>query len=145
MVGEDPLNSTENRSNAKYHDYDFNNNSYYSRTFGKKGRSLTFSQNVGFHTNADNVYRLASNMYFQQTDSLELLNQYTHRDRTGLSWRTRLGYTEPLGEKSMMELEYSISNRINDSDKLSYNIDRKSTRLNSSHVKISYAVFCLKK
>src|SRR5690606_40796121 len=26
-----------------------------------------------------------------------------------------------------------------------YIIDRKSTRLNSSHVKISYAVFCLKK
>src|SRR5690625_6139090 len=26
-----------------------------------------------------------------------------------------------------------------------YNIDRKSTRLNSSHVAISYAVFCLKK
>src|SRR5690606_40958327 len=26
-----------------------------------------------------------------------------------------------------------------------YHIDRKSTRLNSSHVKISYAVFCLKK
>src|SRR3989442_10855287 len=26
-----------------------------------------------------------------------------------------------------------------------YSIDRKSTRLNSSHVRISYAVFCLKK
>src|SRR5690606_41183311 len=26
-----------------------------------------------------------------------------------------------------------------------YRVDRKSTRLNSSHVKISYAVFCLKK
>src|SRR5688572_31883579 len=26
-----------------------------------------------------------------------------------------------------------------------YNIDRKSTRLNSSHSQISYAVFCLKK
>src|SRR5690554_7550749 len=25
------------------------------------------------------------------------------------------------------------------------NVDRKSTRLNSSHVRISYAVFCLKK
>src|SRR5690606_41165742 len=25
------------------------------------------------------------------------------------------------------------------------NLDRKSTRLNSSHVKISYAIFCLKK
>src|SRR5690606_41954263 len=28
---------------------------------------------------------------------------------------------------------------------LSVRLDRKSTRLNSSHVKISYAVFCLKK
>src|SRR5690554_7787026 len=26
-----------------------------------------------------------------------------------------------------------------------YSLDRKSTRLNSSHVRISYAVFCLKK
>src|SRR5690606_24205303 len=28
---------------------------------------------------------------------------------------------------------------------VSFGLDRKSTRLNSSHVKISYAVFCLKK
>src|SRR5207302_8213673 len=41
-----------------------------------------------------------------------------------------------------------VSNCINSSagirDDL-YALDRKSTRLNSSHVKISYAVFCLKK
>src|SRR5690349_23155010 len=30
-------------------------------------------------------------------------------------------------------------------DELSQLLDRKSTRLNSSHVEISYAVFCLKK
>src|SRR5204862_7696138 len=30
-------------------------------------------------------------------------------------------------------------------ENLNVNIDRKSTRLNSSHVEISYAVFCLKK
>src|SRR5690606_40506133 len=29
-------------------------------------------------------------------------------------------------------------------DEYTYKVDRKSTRLNSSHVKISYAVFCLK-
>src|SRR5690606_42133114 len=31
------------------------------------------------------------------------------------------------------------------SERSRYALDRKSTRLNSSHVKISYAVFCLKK
>src|SRR5690606_40188236 len=34
---------------------------------------------------------------------------------------------------------------IADTNQLLAQIDRKSTRLNSSHVKISYAVFCLKK
>src|SRR2546430_3683484 len=32
-----------------------------------------------------------------------------------------------------------------DSNRLSDEVDRKSTRLNSSHSQISYAVFCLKK
>src|SRR5690554_6522361 len=37
------------------------------------------------------------------------------------------------------ELHYSLDHGV------TWNIDRKSTRLNSSHVRISYAVFCLKK
>src|SRR5690606_41226625 len=40
-------------------------------------------------------------------------------------WERRLGESFTLGTQS-------------------WKIDRKSTRLNSSHVKISYAVFCLK-
>src|SRR5690606_39391078 len=45
--------------------------------------------------------------------------------------------------------EDAILNQVQDSDtqsfvKLLLKEDRKSTRLNSSHVKISYAVFCLK-
>src|SRR5699024_11940603 len=41
-----------------------------------------------------------------------------------------------------MELE--LLRTYND-DLFTYDVDRKSTRLNSSHVSISYAVFCLKK
>src|SRR5256886_8363427 len=40
---------------------------------------------------------------------------------------------------------YSIVNLISISFIKSFRIDRKSTRLNSSHSQISYAVFCLKK
>src|SRR2546427_5762568 len=36
--------------------------------------------------------------------------------------------------------DHHLSNRLND-----HHRDRKSTRLNSSHSQISYAVFCLKK
>src|SRR5690554_7782474 len=54
-----------------------------------------------------------------------------------------------------LALAYSgdVAYLIAENDNLGYftpqnqgtNIDRKSTRLNSSHVRISYAVFCLKK
>src|SRR5690606_33337313 len=42
-----------------------------------------------------------------------------------------------------MRYAYRVFNRYRGVPKIT--IDRKSTRLNSSHVKISYAVFCLKK
>src|SRR2546430_10612844 len=42
---------------------------------------------------------------------------------------------------SQLPIEYSM----NSSDEFSRKSDRKSTRLNSSHSQISYAVFCLKK
>src|SRR5690606_39794684 len=42
------------------------------------------------------------------------------------------------GKEVMARFLHSHSKRAN------HSLDRKSTRLNSSHVKISYAVFCLK-
>src|SRR3989442_11439876 len=39
----------------------------------------------------------------------------------------------------------NILGTLDDKIELNRRIDRKSTRLNSSHVRISYAVFCLKK
>src|SRR5690606_41840436 len=55
--------------------------------------------------------------------------------------------------KAMLALDYQINDKLQLIPRLNYeskqlistSTDRKSTRLNSSHVKISYAVFCLKK
>src|SRR5690606_40525963 len=54
------------------------------------------------------------------------------------------------GNRFLQEIvaPHSFNNMHPDSGRefgLLENLDRKSTRLNSSHVKISYAVFCLKK
>src|SRR5690606_40891352 len=47
-------------------------------------------------------------------------------------------------EKQVSKQIFQIHNRFIISQ-IKSGLDRKSTRLNSSHVKISYAVFCLKK
>src|SRR5256885_6895569 len=43
------------------------------------------------------------------------------------------------------ELVFSVTKLTREVDRLGSTADRKSTRLNSSHLVISYAVFCLKK
>src|SRR5690349_22715844 len=63
---------------------------------------------------------------------------------------------EEIAERSATLPLAALASRIEDlpptrgfaaaiEDKLAAGLDRKSTRLNSSHVEISYAVFCLKK
>src|SRR5690554_7589070 len=47
--------------------------------------------------------------------------------------------------KTWKALLNSIPENTTGMELLKYGQDRKSTRLNSSHVRISYAVFCLKK
>src|SRR3989442_9292287 len=49
-----------------------------------------------------------------------------------------VSFKDFVGGRHMFDL-------LSNSDWLSFLGDRKSTRLNSSHVRISYAVFCLKK
>src|SRR5690554_6981355 len=51
----------------------------------------------------------------------------------------------PPLELTVKHIEKGVSLRHAPSDFLRDMKDRKSTRLNSSHVRISYAVFCLKK
>src|SRR5690606_26065212 len=61
-------------------------------------------------------------------------------------------HLDPIGSQQLSDNRISLSVRTRQSRvevslaaRTELFLDRKSTRLNSSHVKISYAVFCLKK
>src|SRR5690554_7578604 len=75
---------------------------------------------------------------------VQLENSIIERERNFvLAVQEKLRRGQSVPSKQMKQL-HALAKRYQvdlDSD----NIDRKSTRLNSSHVRISYAVFCLKK
>src|SRR5690606_41808668 len=61
----------------------------------------------------------------------------------GISVIAKIGYPEiHASPKATRDAPCDAADRISSQ---AFSVDRKSTRLNSSHVKISYAVFCLKK
>src|SRR5256885_10745991 len=64
--------------------------------------------------------------------------QAGYRTRSLITLPMRNGKGEVLGVLQLINCKRNAKARLTDSD-------RKSTRLNSSHLVISYAVFCLKK
>src|SRR5437867_9222873 len=58
-------------------------------------------------------------------------------------FRSRVPHLNRLA--SQVESELGVESQNGSGDLLHLDLDRKSTRLNSSHRTISYAVFCLKK
>ena len=121
-VANDPLNQTENSRQADNDDYDVGGRLFYSHRFAKKGRSLTVGGDGGYHSNIDEANRLAENKFFGEEERQQVLNQYITRDRTGFDWEANASYTEPVGEKGQLELEYEIGNRGDDSDLITYDI-----------------------
>src|SRR5690606_42012635 len=63
----------------------------------------------------------------------------------GTSLPGQLKQVVPRDHALTQELAFGTARWFFRLDALANRLDRKSTRLNSSHVKISYAVFCLKK
>lgn len=116
-----PLNQTENTSRTNNFDNDYHNRVYYSHIFAKPGRSLNLRLITSYHANEDDRYRLADNIFYNEGGSNETLNQYTRLDRMGFNWESGISYTEPLGKHGIVELEYEIGNKLNDSDKRTFN------------------------
>src|SRR3712207_7633011 len=56
-----------------------------------------------------------------------------------------LGPGEPFGKVLGLALRFDAGSDVDGDSDHARHLDRKSTRLNSSHANISYAVFCLKK
>src|SRR5690606_39702724 len=61
------------------------------------------------------------------------------------SWRSSASWNRSDASVCSNQVSPSQKNMLSPNVSWTEKLDRKSTRLNSSHVKISYAVFCLKK
>src|SRR5207302_7823666 len=81
---------------------------------------------------------------FPTRRSSDLAGKFLDTERIGPVIRHRTKVIEPIGVGHRAEVARVLADLFVVTMQVAKE-DRKSTRLNSSHVKISYAVFCLKK
>src|SRR3989449_700880 len=103
------------------------------RVVKRRGRRRGLLTGLGHHEHERDIL----DQYLHEVSKTPLLTQ---KEEIALARKVRAGDQEAMQELVKRNLRFVISVA-----KKYQNRDRKSTRLNSSHGYISYAVFCLKK
>ncbi|GLR19466.1 TonB-dependent receptor [Portibacter lacus] len=120
---DNPINQTKNNSKSDNIDNDYSATLLYNHRFLKEGRTITLNGSTSNHENRDLGLRNAENIFYtDQVAEIENLDQNIIRVRNGIDFEGGGSYTEPVGEHGLIELEYNIKNRDNDSEKLNYDI-----------------------
>src|SRR5207249_10475567 len=106
----------------------------------------THHSTVRIHTHHDTKYYITPSLptcllFFQDSADHQNLHSFPTRRSSDLE-----ALQNAIKHSGSQQIQVSLSVELNEirlTDLIQ--LDRKSTRLNSSHVSISYAVFCLKK
>ena len=106
-------------SNADRNGYNIRNNIMYRHSFAKKGRSLSVGFNTTFTKNDGESIQDGSDRYYDKDGMFlydSLRNQFTDNKTTGHTIGGNISYTEPVGKKSQLQIEYSPSVQKNKAD-----------------------------
>ncbi|WP_242928975.1 TonB-dependent receptor [Pontibacter vulgaris] len=116
----DALSQSLSKINSDNINLNFNNTILYSHRFGSSGRILTANFNTNYsNTDGDN-YQLEDVVNYSDETRNFYRNQYSSIDRSFLSWNGNANYSQKLGQNSRLQLEYSIGNQKNDSDRRTF-------------------------
>jgi hypothetical protein len=111
---------TDYRFNADLTGLDMSNNILYRHRFAKRGRTFSINLNTGYNRNNGENFLLSENIFFSNQTFSDTLDQTANLFADGWSVSSFASYTEPLGEKSQLQFNYSVSYQFSDSEKETY-------------------------
>ncbi len=119
------LNQSVYNNEGDANGYNFNNDILYRHKFTKKGRTASINLSTGVNKRYRNNYvnSLTNFDSLAAGQSNDSIIQYGKTTTNGLNLSSNLVYTEPLGTKSQLQMNYTVSWALNDNDKKTYNYE----------------------
>lgn len=108
-----------------------NSNLLYRHRFGKPGRSMTASLQFNVNQNETDGTLDAVNTFFQE-DREEVQKQVNEQSTDNLSYSAAVSYTEPLGSRKYLEVNYSFRQNLNDVNRDVYDVNDGETTFNET-------------
>jgi hypothetical protein len=116
---------TLNTTNSKKSGNNLNNNILFRHSFPKRGRTFSINLNSSYNKRLSDTYidAFRNNLYASGLSSDSLSQRFTDQKSDGLQMSTNLVYTEPLSEKSQLQLNYNPSYSKNTADQETFAIN----------------------
>ena len=103
--------------------YTLGGNLLYRHRFAKRGRTLSFNAGINANDRNGNSSQFSRSQFFNSTDTSSVIDQYYVNSSNGQTWSGDLAYTEPIGSKGALQINYSPSIAHNRSEKITNAID----------------------
>jgi hypothetical protein len=103
--------------------YNINNGLLYRHAFKKRGRTVSLNLNTGLNNREGETYLSAVNSYFGNGVKEDTLRQFTDQSTNGYNVNANIAYTEPLGSKGQLQINYNPSWTKNKSEQLTSQYD----------------------
>lgn len=117
------LSQTANDYIADNTGYTSSSNILYRHRFARQGRTFSINVGLGFNDRSGKSSLFSTNEIFAAADSSLVYDQQIDNALNGYTLSTNLTYTEPVGERGMVQFTYRPSLSKNDSDKETYQFD----------------------
>ncbi|HEX5152769.1 MAG TPA: outer membrane beta-barrel family protein [Parafilimonas sp.] len=118
------LNTADAKADSYNEGYNGNIDMLFRHRFRKKGRTFSLGlTGSGNSNNGDGNNLSVTNYYDKNVDSVYNINQHYTSSSKGRGISTTASYTEPVGKRSQIELNYNYSYNKNTSNKTTYNFD----------------------
>lgn len=120
------LNQTDNEYRSDLKGVNFSNNVLFRHRFRKPRRTISLNVGMGYNTNTGESYLDTEDEYFDVPPTADTLRQFADLNNNGWNISSGLSFTEPIGERSQLMLEYRSSYREENSEQETFDFSESS-------------------
>ena len=115
------LNESQNLQNLKGNSLGYTHSIYYNKTFKKKGRILTITNNIRLNSTDNDQYNNVDNIFYDPQEELSSLDQLRARDQHTFSTNVSFNYSEPISKNITVRIANSADYFKDDDDVSTFN------------------------
>ncbi len=133
-----PLSTSLNNYNSERSGFNLSNNITLMHKFDKPKRTISLNVRNGANSNDGWNSLFSLNEYYKQESLfVDSIDQFSDSFTGGYNVTSRLSYTEPIGENSQLQINYSYTINFSDADQMTYNYNLNDLQYNLTDTLLS--------